>query len=496
MDDLTPPDGITPDDWAATPPAVRQFIGVLLHVLSVQQQQLAELMQHQLLLQTRIAELSARLNQHSQNSSKPPSSDPPSAPPRPARVPRGRRAGAQVGHPHHERPDPSPEQITQVQDHYPDICATCHDPLDERRWDACAVQTQYVWELPIIQPEITAHHYHTLCCPNCGELTTALRPPDVPPGAFGPRTAAAIAVLRGDYHLSDRLLPRLLQEFFGMPIALGSVVGLQQVASTALEEVYETIHTAVQQQDRCNVDETGWKEAGKRRWLWTMVTAIATFFVVASSRSGPALRHLVGETYHGIVTSDRHRPYLKLSPERHQVCWSHLLRNFQAVVDRGGAVGVWGADFLALGRLVFRLWHLYREGTIDRPTLQVAMAPLQAAFHALLAQGARRCDAPEGLCQELLTHEEALWTFVREERLEPTNNAAEQALRGAVLWRKSCFGAHSAEGNRFVERILTVSATCRKQQRHLLTFVTEAIAAHWAGRPAPTLLSTPLSAPQ
>jgi transposase len=496
MDDLTPPDGILPDDWAATPLAVRQFIGVLLHVVTVQQQQLAELQQQHLLLQARTAELEARLNQHSQNSSKPPSSDPPSAPPRPARVPRGRKAGAQVGHPYHERPDPTPEQITEVQDHYPERCATCHDPLHERRWDACAVLTQYVWELPIIQPEITAHHYHTLCCQSCGALTTAVRPPDLPPGAFGPRTASAVAVLHGDYHLSDRLLPRLLSEFFGLPISLGSVVALQQTASAALEPVYDSIHTAVQQQDRCNIDETSWKEGGKRRWLWTMVTAIATFFVVASSRAGPALRHLTGEGYSGILTSDRHRPYLKQPAERHQLCWSHLIRNFQALVDRGGALAIWGADLLELSRVVFRLWHLYREGTVDRTTLQEVMAPIQATFHELLWRGARRCDAPEALCQELLAHEEALWTFVREEQVEPTNNAAEQALRGAVIWRKSCFGAHSAEGNRFVERILTVSATCRKQQQHLLTFVTEAIAAHWAGRPAPTLLSTPLSAPQ
>lgn len=493
---MTPPDGIIPDDWAASPPAVRQFIGVLLHVLTLQQQQLAELQQQQLLLQARNADLEARLKMHSQNSSKPPSSDPPSAPPRKARVPRGRKAGAQVGHAHHERPDPTPEQITQVQDHYPDACATCHEELHERRWDACAVQIQYVWELPIIQPEITAHHYHTLCCPNCGDLTTAERPPDVPPGAFGPRTAAAVAVLHGDYHLSDRLLPRLLHEFFALPLSLGSVVGLQQTASAALEPIYETIQSAVQQQDRCNIDETGWKEAGKRRWLWTMVTAIATLFLVSTSRSGPALRQLLGERFEGIMTSDRHRPYLKQRPERHQMCWSHLIRNFQALVDRGGRLGLWGADFLELRRIVFRLWHLYREGTIDRAMLQAAMAPVQAAFHALLVRGARRCDAPEALCQELLAHEAALWTFVREERVEPTNNAAEQALRSAVIWRKSCFGAHSAEGNRFVERILTVSATCRKQQRHLLTFVTEAIAAYWAGRPAPTLLSTSLSAPQ
>ena len=485
MDDEAPPAGITADEWAATPRTVRQFIRVMLTVVEGQQQQVAQ-------LRAQVANLEARLNQHSQNSSQPPSSDPPSAPPRPARVPRGRKAGGQPGHLRHDRPDPDPDHIDHVRDHYPEVCPTCQDSLADMRRDACAVRTQYVWELPIVRPEISAHHYHTVCCQGCGNLVTAGRPADVPPGAFGSRTAAAVTILHGDYHLSDRMLPRLLHDFFGLPISLGSVVALQQTGSAALAPIYDAIHLAVQQQDRCNIDETSWKEAGKRRWLWTMVTAIATFFYVATSRNGSALRHLLGETYSGIVGSDRHRPYLKLVAGRHQLCWSQLNRNFQALVDRGGRLGIWGADFLALSRLVFRLWHLFREGTIDRATLQAALAPIQAAVHRLLAQGARRCDAPEGMCQELLAHEEALWTFVREERVEPTNNAAEQALRPAVIWRKSCFGAHSADGNRFVERILTVSATCRKQQRHLLTFVTEAIEAHWAGCPAPILLSTPM----
>jgi len=485
MNDAPPPAGIPADAWAATPLTVRYFIGAMLTVVDQQQQQLVQ-------LHTQVADLTARLQQHSQNSSKPPSSDPPSAPPRPARVPRGRQAGGQPGHPRHERPAPDPDHIDHVRDHYPAVCPTCRDPLATVRRDACAIQTQFVWDIPVVRPEITAHHYHTVCCPGCGGLVTADRPTDVPPGAFGPRTAAAVTILHGEYHLSDRNLSRLLVDFFGLPISLGSVVALQQTGSAALAPVYRAIHTAVQSADRCNIDETGWKEAGKRRWLWTMVTAIATFFSVATSRNGPALRHLLGVDYAGIVGSDRHRPYLALPPERHQLCWSHLIRNFQALVDRGGRLGVWGADFLALSRLVFRLWHLFREGTIDRATLQAALAPIQAAVHGLLVQGARRCDAPEGMCQELLTHEDALWTFVREANVEPTNNAAEQALRPAVIWRKGCFGAHSADGNRFVERILTVSATCRKQQRHLLTFVTEAIAAHWAGRPAPILLSTPM----
>ena len=496
MDNAWPPPGISAADWAATPPAVQALVQGALSALQIVQDHHAQLQDQLSQLQQRVAELEARLNQHSQNSSKPPSSDPPSAPPRPAAVPRGRKPGAQAGHPHHDRPDPTPDQIASVREHFPAICPTCHDPLSHIQRDACAVLTQYVWELPLVRPTVTAHHYHTVCCRGCGSLVTAARPPDVPPGAFGPRAAAAVTLLHGDYHLSDRTVPRLLADFFGLPLSLGSVVTLQQVGSAALEAVYDAIHTVVQQQDRCNIDETSWKEGGNRRWLWTMVTAVATFFAVTSSRAGPGLRYLLGSNYTGIVGSDRHRPYLALPAARHQLCWSHLIRNFQAVVDRGGRAAVWGASFLEVSRLVFRLWHLFREGTIDRELHQAAMVPIQAAMHELLVQGARRCDAPEGMCQELLVHEEALWTFVRVEGVEPTNNAAEQALRGAVLWRKGCFGAHSDAGNRFVERILTVSATCRKQQRHLLTFVTEAIEAYWAGRPAPILLVTPTQTPQ
>jgi transposase len=496
MEHDTPPTGISVEDWAATPLAVRQSHTALVSALLHYQQLIAQLQHDNAALHQRVSALEAQLNQHSQNSSKPPSSDPPSAPPRRARTPRGRKAGAQVGHPPQHRPDPSPEQITAVEDHYPDTCPHCHDTVPLVPHPVCLPLTQYVWDIPLISPSITAHHYHTVCCPTCGDLVTAPRPPEVAPGAFGSRAAAAVSILHGDYHLSHRSVERLLLDFFDLPISLGSVVSLQAVGSSALAPVYAEVQTAVQHTDRCNIDETGWKEAGKRRWLWTMVTAVATFFVVLSSRNGPGLRHLLGASYAGIVGSDRHRPYLALPPEQHQLCWSHLMRNFQALVDRGGSVAVWGADLLALSRVVFRLWHLFREGTIERATLQAAIAPVQAAIHALLVAGSQRAGAPEGMCWELLTHEQALWTFVREENVEPTNNAAEQALRPAVLWRKGCFGAHSAEGNRFVERILTVSATCRKQDRHLLTFVTEAIDAYWAGRPAPALLPISIPTPQ
>ena len=207
MDMRTPPPGIAPEDWAATPLAVQHFLLVTLTVVTLQQQQIVQ-------LSARVADLDARLNQHSLNSSKPPSSDPPSAPPRPSRVPRGRKPGGQAGHPRHDRPEPEPDQITTTRHHYPSTCPTCGDDVTAHRHDACAIQIQYVWEVPLVSPQITAHPYHTVGCPGCGVLVTAERPADVPPGAFGPRTAALVRLLHGRYRISHRAVVHLLADLF------------------------------------------------------------------------------------------------------------------------------------------------------------------------------------------------------------------------------------------------------------------------------------------
>ena len=483
MNDAPPPFDISPEDWAATPPTVQAAFAALVAVTATYQQQIADLLKRQ-------SELEARLNQHSQNSSKPPSSDPPSAPPRPAKTPRGRVRGAQPGHERHERSIPPPDEINEQHNYYPSSCPSCHDDLTCNHHDVCLPQTQYVWELPVVVPIITAHHYRTVCCRGCSELVTAPRPADVPEGAFGPRVAATVGLFHGRYRISHREVVDLLQTLYNLPISLGSVVNLQGEVSVALASAFDEVQQAVAAAPGINVDETGWKQAGKSVWLWTVVSALATLFCVKATRSAKMLRTIIGEAYSGIVTSDRGRWYMWLDDRRHQLCWAHLIRNLRALAERHCGLGEWAGDVLELSGMVFRLWHLFREGTLTRAELQVVLEPIQAILHALVETGSRRSDAGTGLCMELLHHWEALWTFAREEGLEPTNNAAEQALRPAVLWRKGCFGAQSDAGNRFVERILTVSATCRQQQRHLLTFLTASVEASWQGRPAPSLFPT------
>jgi transposase len=300
-----------------------------------------------------------------------------------------------------------------------------------------------------------------------------------------------VALLHGRYRISDREIPQLLYDFFKLPLSLGSVVELQQICSQSLAPVYNAIQTTVQQQAHINMDETGWKQAGKRCWLWVVVSTVATLFLVASSRGGKVIAALLGDSFEGVVSSDRLKSYRVVPVERRQICWAHLIRTLLAFYERDGPLGAWAADMLAQIELMFGLWYAYREGRLDRATLEVSMQAVQVTVRAILERGVRRYDQAQALSDELLNLWPGLWRFVSEEGVEPTNNAAERALRPAVLWRKGCFGAQSEAGNRFVERILTVSATCRQQERHLLTFLTDAVSAYWAGQPAPSLLSTP-----
>jgi transposase len=191
-----------------------------------------------------------------------------------------------------------------------------------------------------------------------------------------------------------------------------------------------------------------------------------------------------------VVTSDRYAVYERVEAACRQCCWAHLKRNFQALVDLGSptgrAVGNWA---LAEIRKLFHVWHRFQRGEIDRGDLQAGLAPVQESFRALLAMGsAGTCRKTATLCQDLEKWWESLWTFARLEGVEPTNNAAERALRGAVLWRKSSFGHQSEGGREFVETMLTVCGSLRLQDRPALPFVRAACEARLRGATGPSLL--------
>jgi len=203
------------------------------------------------------------------------------------------------------------------------------------------------------------------------------------------------------------------------------------------------------------------------------VTAKVSVFQIAPSRGAPVLQQLLGKEYAGVVTSDRAKAYDTRPLRARQICWAHLRREFQAMIDRGGSAKATGAILLEHSTVLFAWWHRLREGNWARATFQWYMGGLRRSFREELARGSRcRCPKTAATCLELLARERALWAFVRREGIEPTNNSAERRLRHAVLWRKSSYGTQSYRGSRFVEAILTVVSSCQQQGRAVLPYLT------------------------
>lgn len=268
--------------------------------------------------------------------------------------------------------------------------------------------------------------------------------------------------------------------------------------SQALDPAYAEAGECVRQAAAKHVDETGWKEANHKAWLWTAATATVAFFVIHARRGWDGLQALLGTTITGIVSSDRWSAYDRLALSCRQICWAHLKRDFQKCVDRGGPSVRLGKRGLAVVRQLFVCWRAYRGGGRDQPghgdreRLRRELEPVQRRLRRCLRRGCACTDKKAArFCANLLALWPALWTFAQAEGVEPTNNQAERVLRRGVLWRKRSFGSGSARGSRFVERMLTVGQTLRLQQRPVFEYLYQALIAHRAGQPAPQLLPSP-----
>lgn len=435
-------------------------------------------------LSARVAALEERLNQSSRNSSRPPSSDGPDKPSLPKRPPSGRKPGGQPGHKGHHRELLPPEQVSRFEDVWPERCGNpdCGADLNAGfRTEVGDPMRHQVTEIPPIVAEVTEYRLHCQECPWCQYATQAEIPPGVPSTCAGPRLQGTTAVLTGLYKMSKRAAQDLLRHLCGVQISLGSVTACEQRTSEALAAPVAEAHEYVQDQPVLNADETGWRQARRRAWLWVAVTGFVTVFMIQGRRSGAAAKKLLGR-FGGILGTDRWSAYSGHLLRKRQVCWAHLKRHWLFFVERGGKAKVIGEALQVQTDAMFAMWHRVRDGTLARSTFRAQMAPVRAAIEALLAEALTCGHAKvEGMCREILALKPALWTFVRVEGVEPTNNAPERALRPAVQYRKTSFGTHSDAGSRFLERMLTVAATLKQQDRNVFDYVTEACERSLAG---------------
>ena len=442
-------------------------------------------------LRAELEQLRAQVEQLSkgktpQNSSLPPSTQHPHARPTPRKRKSKKRRGGQPGHPKHERALIPSEDCDEVKSLKPKNCRRCDSKLSGI--DPNPLRHQ-VWELPEIKALVTEYQRHRLECLCCGETTCAELPPGVPQGQSGPRLMAFTSLLMAYYRQSKRRTAEFLNTLLGQPCCPALTVKMQTRVTAALRPSYEELAGQLPSEEQLSIDETPSKQENGKAWLWTFVARTFTVFTVRPTREATALVDLLTDAFCGIVTCDRAKMYWRT--KRLQWCWAHLKRDFQALIDKGdNQAKRLGYDLRRMTCKLFEHWGNYRDGTITRAAFIRRMAPVRREVERLLLRGLNSGNpSTVGMCRELYEHRDWLWTFVRVEGVEPTNNASERALRHAVIWRKLSFGTQSANGSRFVETMLTVIETCRQQRRNTFEFVTAAVRSHLSGEASPSLLS-------
>ena len=496
----TPPAGISEADWETWPAGARELI--------LSQHEEIELLRSQLTaLATELASLRERIGRSSRNSSKPPSSDELGFKPPERRKGSGRKRGGQLGHPG-SGPELLPiERVDEVVEHHPDACRRCGTLLQGVGEDPDPMRHQVI-EIPPITPLVIEHRLHRLVCPCCSTSTCATLPADVEASHYGPRLSALVGLLGSAFPLSFSKTQALLQQLVGVEMSCGAIARVRQRLSSALAEPMAEALDAARRQPVAYVDETGAptgnadgnNPTGKRGWQWVMVTAVVTVFVQGLSRSTAAAIELLGSAFGGIVVSDRFSSYNHLPTQQRQLCWAHLIRDLAAIAERPGASAEFGAELLGLQQQLFGHWHHYKEGKIDWPALQQSCRPIRQAFETTLQRvvelGYQRGErtpwaSTVRTCQQLQKVRGGLWTFLETRGIEPTNNAAERALRQSVIQRKISHGVQSASGAICRSRLLTVTTTLRQQGRDVWEFLEQAWIAHHRGGVMPSLLSDP-----
>ncbi len=463
---------ISNKDWLETPASVRELVLSLIERVEK--------------LEEKVRDLEEEKNRNSKNSSNPPSSDGPSVLLKQKKKKGKRKKGGQPGHAGKTRKLVPIEEVDEVFDIKPEICDECGHALEGE--DSFPYRHQ-VAEIPAIIATVQEFRLHTLSCPSCGQDTRAKLPKGVPQGAFGPRLQAMSSLLTGHYHLSKRNVVEILKDFFRVPISLGSISSLERRTSKAIASAVEKARDYVKEQTQAHMDETGWYEKNKRFWMWVASVPFVTVFLIRKSRGGKVAKEMIGEKFAGIINSDRWSGYNWLPVTSRQLCWAHLKRDFQAFVDRGGGSAKLGKKIKTQMDLVFKWWKEVKEGTMSFATFQSKMKPVQVKVGELLREGAScRHKKTAGTCRDILKREKALWTFVYKEGIEPTNNIAEQKVRPGVLWRKVSFGTQSDTGSRFAERMMTVVATLKQQDRNVLDYFVEACEAANSDKPASSLI--------
>lgn len=429
-----------------------------------------------------IADLKEKLKLNSKNSSKPPSTDQKANTPN--RYPKKRKSRKGIS-----RSMYPPERVDKSIDCTRHDCPYCGSKSIKSTGIPEALQQA---ELPDVHAIVTEYLLHKYLCSGCGKKSVAELPVGVPDSAFGPRLMGLFATLTGVLHVAKREAIQLIKDLYDVDISLGSAPNIEEKVSKALDPVYGKIHNLViEGAFSKHFDETTWRDSGKRHYAWVASCSKAAFFKLHRNRSRKAFEELVGKEINSFkAVTDRYPVYATIG-KFHQYCLAHIIRDFRRYAERDGPDQEIGE---ALSREFSRVCKIYGDFSKEKISLKqrnMRIGHRKRQIEFWLDDGlANGSDKLSGLCMSLLDNFEKLWTFTKIKGMEPTNNLAERDLRKLVIWRKKSFGTRSERGQRFVERITSISETVKRHGQNALKFVQDSVGNFFAGKPAPLICAS------
>lgn len=434
-------------------------------------------------LVAQLTEQIAKLSKNSSNSSKPPSSDivkPPQDKPSKKR----RRPGGQPGHPGVNRPPFTQDQI----DHTLEVPAgPCACGGRSRGKELDQVRVHQLVELRDDPLVVTEYHLHGYVCPCCGQTVWAQLPDGVIEGQlFGPRLQALIGYMKGSLHASYSGLEAFCRNVLNIHVARSHLCNVIKRVNEALAAPYEELKEHIPTEPVLNIDETGWKDQGLKYWAWVFCSPLVSFFWIAKSRSSQVLKEILGETYGGTIVSDFFSAYVKYANKLQQFCLAHLIRDIKFLTTLPNKNDKdFGDALLRQFKKLFRFWH--QRDKIPKEQFDQRMLRIKKRVLALAEQE----DLPAKsatLAKRLRKHDAAIFRFLFDPAVPPTNNGGEQSIRQLVIDRRITQGSRSLMGRQWNGRIWTVLDTCRKQGRSAWQFLQNALSAYYFQTPTPSLL--------
>lgn len=452
------------------------------------QRRIAELEKQNAELLAQVAKLTeqvARLSKNSSNSSKPPSSDI-VKPPKPNNAKGPRRQGGQPGHNGVNRSAFRPDQINHTEELHP---AACPCGCDGKLEPTGLTKVQQVAELREKPLEINEYRLHGYRCSACGKVVWAKPPTGVVEGQlFGPRLQAMMAYMKGSLHATYTGLSEYCREVLDIAVARSHVCNTVGRVNDALAKPYEELSKHVPNEPVLNIDESGWKDNGVKYWIWVFSATAFSFFHIAKSRGSVVLEEVLGKAYGGTIVSDFFSAYVKYANGLQQFCLAHLIRDIKFLTTLPAEIDKrFGQLLLIEFKRLFHIWHLrdkIPKERFDRIMFRIRDRVLHLA--ELHADGER--SKSRTLARRFGKHGDDMFSFLFDPAVPPTNNAAEQTLRQAVIDRRITQGSRSVMGRQWNARIWTVLATCKKQSRSSWQFLQNALSAHYFQTPTPSLL--------